>query len=209
MRALATIAMSFSAAVFAAVLLPWEGWIGPAAGGLALLGAVGLLAKGVLRRHRRAWLRWVLISLSAAAALVWFGFHQTYIVEPVRDKCGAEHHFSALVVEFPEKTGFGAKVTASLGHRARAIYYGDERVMELCPGQRVRGMAQWQDASEVRGEKLAAFTARGVYRARVPVADIGTQPQGVLPAGVELFQRQLGRDTGGAGVYHAADGLLL
>ena len=163
MRALATIAMSFSAAVFAAVLLPWEGWIGPAAGGFALLGAVGLLAKGLLRKHKRAWLRWVLISLSAAAALVWFGFHQTHIVEPVRDKCGAEHHFSALVAEFPEKTRFGAKVTVSLGHRARAVYYGTERVMELRPGQRVRGMAQWQDSSEVRGEKLAAFTARGLY----------------------------------------------
>ena len=47
MRMLASIALSFAAAIFAAVLLPWSGWTWWAA---AAAGALGLLAV-FLRRH--------------------------------------------------------------------------------------------------------------------------------------------------------------
>ena len=163
MRALATIALSFSAAVFAAVYLPWEGWMVPVMAAFAALGGGFGLLKRPLRRHRKLWLRCVLVTLSVAAGLCWFLVYDGQVVEPVREKCGQERHFSALVVEFPEKTRFGAKVTVSLGHRARAVYYGDERVMELRPGQRVRGMARWQDAAQIREKQVLAFSARGVF----------------------------------------------
>ena len=71
MRMLASIALSFAAAVFAAVLLPWSGWTWWAA---AAAGALGLLAV-FLRRHlpEKLRLRAAVMLFSLCAGLVYYG----------------------------------------------------------------------------------------------------------------------------------------
>ena len=97
MRMLASIALSFAAAVFAAVLLPWSGWTWWAA---AAAGALGLLAV-FLRRHlpEKLRLRAAVMLFSLCAGLVYYGGYQNLVQQPVLDRCGREAAFSGRTVE--------------------------------------------------------------------------------------------------------------
>lgn len=112
MRMLASIALSFAAAVFAAVLLPWSGWTWWAA---AAAGALGLLAV-FLRRHlpEKLRLRAAVMLFSLCAGLVYYGGYQNLVQRPVLDRCGREAAFSATVENYGQLTERGAKVTVYL-----------------------------------------------------------------------------------------------
>lgn len=166
MRILATIAISFAAAIFAAVLLPFSGWTHMAGLILAGVGLVCLLVKRIFRtqrKRRKLWLRLALISLATAAALLYFDVYHARVVAPLRAVCGMEQEFSATVADFPEETNYGGKVIVSLPHGGKAMYYGQKDVLDLRPGEKISGVARWQDASQIHGKPLTAFTSRGVY----------------------------------------------
>ena len=146
MRVLATIALSFSCAVFLAVLLPWSGWLWYASAVCALGGVVFLILKKPMRRQAKVRLRGMLIFFSAAAALVWVNVYQMTFVNDVAEYFGQNAPFEATVAEYPIATDNGAKVTLSLGFGKKAVYYGDKSLLELQPGNTVTGEAYWQDA---------------------------------------------------------------
>lgn len=163
MRMLASIALSFAAAVFAAVLLPWSGWTWWAA---AAAGALGLLAV-FLRRHlpEKLRLRAAVMLFSLCAGLVYYGGYQNLVQRPVLDRCGREAAFSATVENYGQLTERGAKVTVYLdGLRgAKAVCYGDASLAALEPGQRITGRAKWQDAGRIHENDVTTFTSRGVF----------------------------------------------
>ena len=159
MRILATVAFSFAAAMLPAALLPWSGWQLWCAMGLLALDAFFLLCRGVLSQNKQLRLRVLLITFSAAAAMLWFAVYDGLVVAPVRKQCGQMQEFSATVTEYPVATENGAKVTVSLGKGAKAIYYGDKSLLDLQPGQKLQSKAYWQDAAE----KTSSFSANGVY----------------------------------------------
>ena len=163
MRMLASIALSFAAAVFAAVLLPRSGWTWWAA---AAAGALGLLAV-FLRRHlpEKLRLRAAVMLFSLCAGLVYYGGYQNLVQRPVLDRCGREAAFSATAENYGQLTERGAKVTVYLdGLRgAKAVCYGDASLAALEPGQRITGRAKWQDAGRIHENDVTTFTSRGVF----------------------------------------------
>lgn len=159
MRVFATLAFSFAAAVLLAVLLPWSGWQLWAAGALAVCSCLVALLRKHLPHGRRA----LLILCALAAGFAYYTAYATLVTHPVVELCGEEHPFSAQVWDWPVATDRGAKVTVRLGPGVRAVYYGDEDVLELRPGQRISGTAHWQDASRIRETDITTFTARGVF----------------------------------------------
>lgn len=161
MRVLATIGFSFSAGLFLAALLPWDGWYLYAAAVIA----VATAAWALLLRGKRGCRRGVMILLSLAAALVYFTGYDRLIRQPVEAQCGEEADFSAVVCDWPVETEWGAKVTVRLRgfFGARAVYYGDSDMMALQPGNEVTGCAQWQSAAQINGSELTHLNARGVY----------------------------------------------
>ena len=154
MRVLATLSFSFSAAVFASVLLPAEGWQLPAAAIAALCGIVLLL----LRRwkHRK---RGLLIAFSLCAGFLFFMGYRAVFVTPVEELCGEEHAFSAVVCDWPEATNGGGRVTVRIRRcrNARAVYYGDGELLSLVPGNTISGTAYW------RAVDYDTVTAKGVH----------------------------------------------
>lgn len=159
MRILVTVAFSFACATLAAVLLPWTGWQLWCAGVLLIAALLLLLRRRAFSGRKQRRLRLLLITFSAAAALLWFAAYHALVVAPVRTQCGKMQEFSGTVVEYPVTAQTGVKVTVSLGKGAKAVYYGDESLLHLQPGQLLNGKAYWQDASE----KTNAFAANGVY----------------------------------------------
>ena len=161
MRVLATIGFSFSAGVFLAALLPWNGWQLYAAGGVLLLALAWLFAA----RKQKYFRRGLLILLPLAVSLAYFAGYDHLVRQPIEDRCGAASDFAATVCDWPQATERGAKVTVELEgyHRARAVLYGEAELLAARPGDTVTGTAQWQSAVHFNSDDVTHFNARGVY----------------------------------------------
>lgn len=161
MRVLATIGFSFSAGVFLAALLPWNGWQLYAAGGVLLLALAWLFAA----RKQKYFHRGLLILLPLAVSLAYFAGYDHLVRQPIEDRCGAASDFAATVCDWPQATERGAKITVELEgyHRARAVLYGEAELLAARPGDTVTGTAQWQSAAHFDSDDVTHFNARGVY----------------------------------------------
>lgn len=161
MRVLATIGFSFSAGVFLAALLPWNGWQLYAAGGVLLLALAWLFAA----RKQKYFRRGLLILLPLAVSLAYFAGYDYLVRQPIEDRCGAASDFTATVCDWPQATERGARVTVELEgyHRARAVLYGEAELLAARPGDTVTGTAQWQSAAHFDSDDVTHFNARGVY----------------------------------------------
>ena len=161
MRVLATIGFSFSAGVFLAALLPWNGWQLYAAGGILLLALAWLFAA----RKQKYFRRGLLILLPLAVSLAYFAGYDHLVRQPIEDRCGAASDFAATVCDWPQDTERGARVTVELEgyHRARAVLYGEAELLAARPGDTVTGTAQWQSAAHFDSDDVTHFNARGVY----------------------------------------------
>ena len=160
MRTLATIAFSFSFGIFAAVLLPWDGWQLYAA---AVCAAAGIIA--CFFRQKKAGKRTVLIACSLCAALLYHGFYQSVFVAPALQNCGKTTEFHATVIDWAEPTDYGARVTVRLGGKpsVKAVYYGTVGLLGTQPGNHLSGTARWQDATNIKGAEITYFSARDTY----------------------------------------------
>ena len=161
MRVLATIGFSFSAGVFLAALLPWNGWQLYAAGGVLLLALAWLFAA----RKQKYFRRGLLILLPLAVSLAYFAGYDHLVRQPIEDRCGEASDFAATVCDWPQATERGAKITVELEgyHRARAVLYGEAELLAARPGDTVTGTAQWQSAAHFDSDDVTHFNARGVY----------------------------------------------
>lgn len=161
MRVLATIGFSFSAGVFLAALLPWNGWQLYAAGGVLLLALAWLFAA----RKQKYFRRGLLLLLPLAVSLAYFAGYDHLVRQPIEDRCGAASDFAATVCDWPQATERGAKITVELEgyHRARAVLYGEAELLAARPGDTVTGTAQWQSAVHFDSDDVTHFNARGVY----------------------------------------------
>lgn len=161
MRVLATIGFSFSAGVFLAALLPWNGWQLYAAGGVLLLALAWLFAA----RKQKYFRRGLLLLLPLAVSLAYFAGYDHLVRQPIENRCGAASDFAATVCDWPQATEHGAKITVELEgyHRARAVLYGEAELLAARPGDTVTGTAQWQSAAHFDSDDVTHFNARGVY----------------------------------------------
>ena len=180
MRVLATVGFSFAAGLFL-TLLPWDGWQLYAAGALALASLLwALLGRGT--PHLR---RVLLVLLPLMVSLLYFSAYRALVRQPVQALCGGEHDFSAAVCDWPEATERGAKVTIRLHGLlgAKAVYYGDDDLLSLRPGDALSGTAWWNDVAAIGDGDLRQFSSRGVYALLYDRDTITVQPAPDMPLG--------------------------
>lgn len=180
MRVLATVGFSFAAGLFL-TLLPWDGWQLYAAGALALASLLwALLGRGT--PHLR---RVLLMLLPLMVSLLYFSAYRALVRQPVQALCGGEHDFSAAVCDWPEATEHGAKVTIRLHGLlgAKAVYYGDDDLLSLRPGDVLSGTAWWNDVAAIGDGDLRQFSSRGVYALLYDRDTLTVQPAPDMPLG--------------------------
>ena len=180
MRVLATVGFSFAAGLFL-TLLPWDGWQLYAAGALALASLLwALLGRGT--PHLR---RVLLVLLPPMVSLLYFSAYRALVRQPVQALCGGEHDFSAAVCDWPEATEHGAKVTIRLHGLlgAKAVYYGDDDLLSLRPGDALSGTAWWNDVAAIGDGDLRQFSSRGVYALLYDRDTLTVQPAPDMPLG--------------------------
>ena len=180
MRVLATAGFSFAAGLFL-TLLPWDGWQLYAAGALALASLLWALL-GRRTPHLR---RVLLVLLPLMFSLLYFSAYRALVRQPVQALCGGEHDFSAAVCDWPEATERGAKVTIRLHGLlgAKAVYYGDDDLLSLRPGDALSGTAWWNDVAAIGDGDLRQFSSRGVYALLYDRDTLTVQPAPDMPLG--------------------------
>ena len=136
-------------------------WL-PAAGIVLVLGALGLLLRGPMRR------RVLLCALGMAFAFGWNAAYARFIAAPNEALVGATEDVELELCSYAVETNYGAKATVRIlgrGLRGRAVYYGGFDLLALEPGEHVRDTVLFNSATDPSGDgsHIRNFTSKGVY----------------------------------------------
>lgn len=158
MRKLAWFAGSFSLGIFLAQYLLPEKWLLSGAFMCLLLGCGALFMRGFWRR------RVLLTGTALALALGYNWLYCRQVEQPMEALAGSELAVRMTLCDYAVPTEYGAKVTVEIdGLPAKAVYYGEETLLELRPGQTVSDLVYFQSASRIRDDDVTTFTSKGVF----------------------------------------------
>lgn len=158
MRKLVYFSFSFAAAVFLSQYLLVHTWQ------LGAMAITLILACGALLLPQ-AWRR--RLFLAGIGASLAFGYNWLY-TRQVQLPAEALADTDALVVmtmqDYAVTANYGAKVTVRVeGVPGAVVYYGDESLLELQPGQTLTGNVHFQSAARIREDDVTTFTSKGVF----------------------------------------------
>ena len=158
MRKLATFAGSFSFGIFLAQYLLPDPWLLPAAF-FSLLAGCGALALPEAWRRRG-----ILAGTALALALGYNWLYCRQVERPMESLAGSELPVTMTLCDYALPTDYGAKATVRIeGLPAKAVYYGEEALLELQPGQTVSDLVYFQNAGCIRDDDITTFTSKGVF----------------------------------------------
>ena len=157
-RKLAYVAFSFSAAIFVSQYLLDQRYLLPAMAAALLIACIALFLPQAWRR------RVLLIGVGASLA---FGYNWLYcrqVQHPALALADTEAAVVMMLQDYAVATEYGAKVTAKVeGVPGKVVYYGNEALLELRPGQTLAGEVRFQNAARIREDDITTFTSRGVF----------------------------------------------
>lgn len=140
------------------VYLPWSAWLLPAGLGCLALG-LGLAGWKKAPAARR-------VLFGAAAALVWLVGYGEVMAAPAQAMEYRTVRLEGVVTQWPEETGYGVRVPVKAGEeggrKVPTLFYGDEGLAGLRPGDRLSSVAYCTPADKVRGRESLYYPAKGV-----------------------------------------------
>lgn len=160
MRILATFAFSFAAGIFLfCYLLPLQSLL-PTASVFLFLGWISLLIP-----KQRLKKRMVLLCAGLVFGLGWGWFYARQVQAPMEELAGTEQPLQMYTCDYAVPTDYGARVTVKLNSFicGKAVYYGDESLLALKPGQSIQDFVQIKSASRIHDEDVTTFTSKGVF----------------------------------------------
>lgn len=162
MRKLAWFFGSFAGGIFLAQYLLPRDWQ------LRLCPVWFLLAAGGLLLRGRPRLRLMLLSVGVGAGLAWNWCYGTLVQSPAEELAGTERaQASMTLMDYPEPARYGARAVVRLetpGERpVLAVYYGEEALLDLVPGNLVTGDIALGSAGRIREKDVTTFTSRGIF----------------------------------------------
>ena len=170
MRRLATGAIAFSAAVFAANYILPLGSLLICAAVMAALGALLLLS-------RRRWLRGVEIAMFAAAlGLTVFALHARSTTFPARELDGQTVTIEATLLDYPDVYSGYCRAEIRLGgelpHLKTLLYDNKMQLAGAEPGQKLTLTARLRAADTRYGKDYDYYNAKGIYLTASSKSDI-------------------------------------
>jgi len=162
MRKLATAALGYSGAVYAAQYVIPRQWQPYAAAVLGVLALISLFLKGNLR------LRALLITVSAAFGLVWSWGHYQLVIAPAEELAGREMTVTAKVLDYTvHGQGSDYIFVRLMGDDVpgvkTAIYSFDSSLPELSPGDIITAHVKMASAVSRYGDETNMYTSRGIF----------------------------------------------
>ena len=151
-------ALGAAGAALAGVLCSAGLWAVPA----ALCCGAGWFLLG--RRRRGPVLR--VLLLGAGVSLVWLTGYGLVFHAPAEDLANRTVRLEAVVTDWPEATAYGVRVPVRAGEaegrKVKAVYYGEDELLGLEPGDRLASVAYCTPARFVRGQESFYYLSRGI-----------------------------------------------
>ena len=159
MRKLAAFTGAFSLGIFLAQYLLRPEWLLPGALLCLCLGGAAFWLPWETRR------RCVVIGAALALALGWDWLYLRQVSGPADALVGTEGPAEMTLCGYARKTDYGASVTVELEGLpvGKAVFYGDDSLLELEPGQTVTAGVRFQSAGRIRDTDVTTFTSKGVF----------------------------------------------
>ena len=158
MRTLAAFAGAFSLGIFLSQYLLPHNWLLLWGAAAFVLSCGALLLPGIWRRR---------VLLAGVALAIAFGYNWIYVRQvqrPMENLAGTKQAVSMTLYDYATATDYGAKVTVKVeGLPGKVVYYGEESLLELSPGQSVETYVEFQSAARIRDDDITTFTSKGVF----------------------------------------------
>ena len=166
-RPLLTFALPFGLGVFTAQYLLAVQWQMPFA---AVLGTLGLVAAWLVRSKRA---HVIVVTLGLAFGIVWMWGYSTLVLAPMEKLRGTEMPAALELIDYAERSDYGAKCLVRVeGISGKVVYYGDESILALVPGDILRGTVRCYSATQVGGQESTYYTSRGIFLRLYPVGEM-------------------------------------
>lgn len=163
-RPLLTFALPFGLGVFAAqyvLATPWQLLFA------VVLGMLGLAAAWLIQ-SKRAYL--MVVTLGLVFGITWMWGYSALVLAPMEELRGTEIPAVLELADYAEPSDYGAKCLVRVeGISGKVIYYGDESLLALAPGDTLRGIVRCYSATQVGGQESTYYTSRGVFLRLYPV----------------------------------------
>lgn len=159
MRKLALFTGSFALGIFLAQYLLPCGWMLPGAFVCLGMGCLALLLPWEQRR------RVVVIGVGLAFALGYNWLYIRQVQTPMTALAEQELPVTMTLCDYAVPTDYGAKATVKLEGftHGKAVYYGEEALLDLRPGQTVSDLVYLQSADRIHDTDVTTFTSKGVF----------------------------------------------
>ena len=159
MRKLAAFSGAFALGIFLAQYLPGAAWQIPAAAGCFVAALLTRALPGMWRK------RGLLALCGMSLAFGWNWLYVRQVQRPLEVLADTEQTVTMTVCDYAAATDYGAKVTVKLAGYplGKAVYYGDEALLDLRPGQTVTDRVFFQSAARIRDDDVTTFTSKGVF----------------------------------------------
>ena len=146
------------AALALGVYLPWAGWVLPVGVVCLVLCLILTLAKRLPKPRG--------ILLGMALALLWLTVYGAIFHAPAEALENRTVRLQAVVEDWPEATGYGLRIPVRAGEEdgrtVKALFYGEDDLADLRPGDTIACVAYCTPADTVRGEESLYYTSRGI-----------------------------------------------
>ena len=137
-------------------------------------GAVLFFSGRVLRGRRGLGLS--LIGAALAVSLLYCWGFRTYLGRETARLTAQEQQLTLRVAGYAQKTGRMVRIAVDIEGvdfvRDRGMYYGDESLYDLEPGDRITGVMEVTDAAVVGDDPITSFTAKGTWYLLFSAGDV-------------------------------------
>lgn len=99
-----------------------------------------------------------------ALGIGWTWFYSELFLAPAQSLAGTERTVTFTVLEYPEEGEYNVSCSAwAEGIGGKVMFYGEESLLALEPGDRVTVFVKCYSAVEVGGKTISTYTSKGIF----------------------------------------------
>lgn len=122
-----------------------------------------LMGAGLAWFWRRKRAITLVVAVGLSFGILWMWGYSKIVFAPMERFSGTEMDATLEVIEYPQKQGYGAGCAVRVeGMSGRMMYYGDDALLELSPGDKLQGTVICYSAAEVNGQKSTYYTSQRI-----------------------------------------------
>lgn len=116
------------------------------------------------------------MAVGIALGIAWVALFSAMHLAPVEPLVGTERIVTLELLEYPEKQEYNVRCAARMdGVAGKVMFYGDDALLALAPGDKVTCDVKCYSAVHVGGKDIATYTSKGIFLRLYGKGDIAVE----------------------------------